>query len=178
MAAESDTFKQNRGGQPLGVSGDSSTFANTNTSGAQKLGPARDAESRKDESSEASYPDALGGQDRSTGAGQTAAYTSGGLGGTGGSAHADTAPSYVTADRDATNAGGPHGKNLKEGGFSSDGKNASFNSDIGGKNDPGRLAEQNFQKVNANTAGTAGLPKQTGTTGEQPFGALDNETSA
>jgi len=175
LAAESDAFSQNRGGQPLGVSGGSSTFANTNTSGAQRLDPTPDAESRQDGSG--AYPDALGGQDRSTGAGQTGAYTSGGHGGTGGSAHADTAPSYVNADRDAS-YGNPKGRNLTEGGFSSDEKNASFSTDIGGKNDPGRLAEQNFQTSNANTRGAAGLPTQKGTTGDSQYGVLGNEISA
>lgn len=74
--------------------------------------------------------------------------------------------------------GGPKGKNLTEGGFDGDAKNASFNQDIGGKNDPGRLAEQKFQKENADTAGIAGMPKQQGVTGENTYDTLGGDTSA
>ena len=38
----------------------------------------------------------------------------------------------------------PKGKNIQEGGFDSSAPNASFTTDIGGKNDPGRVALEQF----------------------------------
>lgn len=43
----------------------------------------------------------------------------------------------------------PKGKNLTEGGFSSDTPNASFGTKIGGGGDPGRVALGEFEKRNA-----------------------------
>jgi len=51
----------------------------------------------------------------------------------------------------------PHGKNNIEGDFDDSAPNASFNQDIGGKNDPGRLAEQKFVEGNARNATTSGF---------------------
>ncbi|KAI9830854.1 MAG: hypothetical protein M1826_004283 [Phylliscum demangeonii] len=66
----------------------------------------------------------------------------------------ETAPSYVKADvTDRLPHAKPKGANLIEGGFDSDDtKNASFNSEIGTENDPGRLAELKFQKITTGTA--------------------------
>lgn len=73
----------------------------------------------------------------------------------------------------------PKGKNLTEGGFESeDGTNASFTSEIGSKNDPGRLAEEKFQRGNADAANVAGMPRQQGGTGDNSFDALGEETSS
>ena len=77
-------------------------------------------------------------------------------------------------------AGGglPKGRNLTEGGFESDdSKNASFNGDIGGKNDPGRLAEEKFIRDNANASEHAGMPRQPGFTGSNTYEGL-GDTSA
>lgn len=74
--------------------------------------------------------------------------------------HVPIAPSYVQADvyaaRDPHNK--PKGKNLTEG-IDDDGKNASFSTDIGGENDPGRAAEQKFERSNA-SAGFEEGPRQ------------------
>lgn len=89
---------------------------------------------------------------------------------------------------------GPHGKNLKEVESCKctrqlhdesetdlrevDGKNASFNNEIGTKNDPGRLAEEKFVQKNADDArGLAGFPKQSGGPGENPYGTLKNSAA-
>jgi hypothetical protein len=165
------------------VSGSSSTFANTNTSGATRLHPASDAETRKAEEDWAqekqhgvqstSYPTALGGQQG--GSKDSKAYKSG-FGASGG-AKPDEAPSYVNSQ--FVDVGGPKGKNLKEGGFTSnDRKNASFNSEIGSKNDPGRLAELKMQRENANAAITTGLPTQKGGLGENSYETLERNESA
>ena len=74
---------------------------------------------------------------------------------------------------------GPKGANLAEGGFeSNDRNNASFNSDIGTKNDPGRAAELKFQRANADAAGDAAQPREKGITGDTPYDALDRDESA
>lgn len=65
--------------------------------------------------------------------------------------NAGTAPGYATGV--ATNLGSqkPKGTNITEGGFDPNAPNASFNSDIGTRNDPGRATENTFQKVTAET---------------------------
>jgi hypothetical protein len=78
LAAESTRqgggFSENRGAEPLGVKGSSSTFANTDTSGATILAPARDAKERDDNTTQnevpgnlkgpggLKFPEAVGGQ--------------------------------------------------------------------------------------------------------------------
>ncbi|KAL4879367.1 hypothetical protein BJY04DRAFT_193799 [Aspergillus karnatakaensis] len=54
--------------------------------------------------------------------------------------------------------------NANQGDFPSDSKyNASFNSEIGSDQDPGRLAEQKFQRREAETVAAAAAPAQKGT---------------
>lgn len=74
----------------------------------------------------------------------------------------------------------PKGKNLTEGGFDSDpAKNASFNSDIGTSQDPGRLAENRFQHEMAgvDAYGGAGPRDKAGKGNDQPYGALSEEAA-
>jgi hypothetical protein len=176
LAAESTQaggdFSENRGREPLGVAGANSTFANTNTSGAVTLEPAPNSESRKaaTEGFNESYPPASDGQSKSamitdtTGSFETGGATS----------HSGVAPTYVNSQYVDTH--GPKGKDLKEGGFDEgDDKNASFTSDIGDKNDPGRVAEQKFAKENAEM-GENTAPKHGGS-GEGLYDTL-GETSA
>lgn len=129
------------------------------------------AEEKKYGSAATSYPDAAGGQSTALAVEDTTgSYQTGGVTSTAG-----TAPSYV--DSQFVDQAGPKGKNLKEGGFeSNDRNNASFTSDIGGKNDPGRAAEASFQRVNA--AGGGVPAKQAGGTGESAFDALDRNAEA
>jgi len=131
------------------------------------------AEERKLGAASKSYPTAAGGQSKDLAVEDTRGsnQTSGASGDT------RTAPSYV--DSQYVDAGGPKGRDLTEGGFeSNDRNNASFNSDIGSKSDPGRAAEANFQRANAGSGGDAGLPKQKGITGDSPYDALDRDTEA
>lgn len=187
LAAESTrtngSFSKNRGSEPQDVSGSNSTFANTNTSGATRLDPASDAEARiakedlaeekKLGSGSTSYPDAIDGQSKGLAVEDTrGSYKTGGA-----SSNAGTAPSYV--DSQYIKVGGPKGRNLTEGGFeSSDRNNASFNSEIGSKDDPGRAAELKFEKVNAVSAGDAGFPRQREITGKTTYDALDPNAQA
>jgi hypothetical protein len=118
------------------------------------------------------YPDALGGQSKATAVTNTTGSSATG----GASSHAGVAPSYVNSQGKDTH--GPHGKNIHEGGFKSDDKhNASFTSDIGDKNDPGRLAELKFERENADSAPTSGSRQPGGVSGEGMYDAL-KDTSA
>ena len=96
----------------------------------------------------------------------------------GASSNAGTAPSYVSSQY--VDPSGPKGKNLTEGGFdSNDNKNASWNQDIGSKNDPGRLAEDKFEKQNAQAGFDAGGgPRQKGVTGDNTYDALEDNSQA
>ena len=74
--------------------------------------------------------------------------SSGSGSGSGGGSEVPQAPGYVASVVSAPK-GGPKGKNLTEGGFEADdSKNASLQSEIGGEDDPGRVAEEKMQKVN------------------------------
>lgn len=139
-----------------------------------RLDPASDAEARlaqDDWASERSYPDALRGQAKDLAVENTqSSYKTSGA-----SSNTSTAPSYVNsqyADR-----GGPKGQNLTEG-IEGTPKNASFNQDIGGRNDPGRLAEEKFQRQNADGSYNAAMPRQQGTTGDNTYDTLGGDTSA
>lgn len=130
------------------------------------------AEEKKLGANSTSYPDAAGGQSK----GLSVSDTRGSYETSGKESSAGTAPSYVNSQG---GGGGPKGKNLTEGGFESDDrKNASWNQSIGGKNDPGRLGEEKFQRENADTGGGAGMPKQAGVSDDNSFGTLGGDTSA
>ncbi|ESZ90479.1 hypothetical protein SBOR_9139 [Sclerotinia borealis F-4128] len=173
LAAESTRsgggFAENRDGEPLGVAGSNSTFANTNTSGATRLDPASDAEARM-ATEDWAEEKKLG----ATGSYQKDARNPNAKKGT---SNAGVAPSYI--NNQYQSGGKPKGKNLKEGGFeSNDANNASFHSVIGGKNDPSRLAEQKMMRENAQSANDAGFPRDKGTTGGTPYDALGGDTAA
>lgn len=113
----------------------------------------------------------MGGQSKATAVEDTTGSSATG----GDTSIAGTAPSYVSSQ--FVDTAGPKGKNLTEGGFESDdSKNASFTSDIGDENDPGRAAEQQFEKQNQ--AASGGYPSQTGTDGSGQYDALGGDTSA
>ncbi|KAK0107340.1 hypothetical protein ONS95_004033 [Cadophora gregata] len=179
LAAESTRagggFAENRNSEPLGVSGSNSTFANENISGPRRLDPALDAEARMAEedwaeekklgATASSYPDSTGGQRGSSGSSGEDSSSAG------------IAPSYVNSQYHDT--AGPKGRNLHEGGFESrDANNASFNSEIGSKNDPSRLAEQKFQRQNADYDGDAAFPKQKGELEDNAYETLKRDASA
>jgi len=196
-------FSQNPNSEPLGVSGSNSTFNNTDTSGATTLRSAAQAGDRDADRKER-YPDALGGQGKYPGAhlpesgyagGSTQAKRELGIGGhqhqynttergaaaeAGGSGfrsehNGGTAPSYVTPVVQNMGNTKPHGANIKEGGFDSNPKNnASFNSDIGTNKDPGRLAEQKFQKYTAQSGANAAYTNPT-VDANQPYGNLGSD---
>lgn len=70
-----------------------------------------------------------------------------------------TAPSYVADVVGQLGNAKPKGNNLREGGFDSNpNTNASFTADIGTRKDPGRLAENKFQRMTQESAADAGVP--------------------
>jgi hypothetical protein len=191
-------YNQNRGAEPLGVSGDQSTFNNTDTSSATKLSSAPDAATREELDKKEKYPENMGGQGKFPGAhlpetgytgGSTAAKQDLGINkgvystsqqssrpqtrsqtqsqsqsqpqskpaeASGSGYHsqynAGQAPSYIQSVTGQYTHAKPKGKNLQEGGFDSDPtNNASFTSDIGSDQDPGRFAENYSQRKTAET---------------------------
>lgn len=151
-----------------------STASNTDTSSATILPSAPDAEARQAqedwsesaqlnagkglESSAKPY-NASTGSGSNVGAAPTGAYSGGG-----------------GADGESK----PAGKNISEGGFDGDAPNASFNNDVGGKNDPARVALGEFQKRAATSGADAGGggPRQVGVSDDGQFEALGGDTSA
>lgn len=76
----------------------------------------------------------------------------------------------------------PKGQNITEGGFDSDAPNASFNNDVGGANDPGRVAELEFAQRSAREGIDSGYSNATqgksGGTDKGGFEKLSDDTEA
>ena len=167
------------------------TTNNTDTSAARKLDSAPDAEARRDAEGgdESAELDTGRGQGKAAGIGPTSNVpskgSSGGSSGSSGSgsratgdeSNAAAAPSAYSASQPSEGVMKPKGRNLTEGGFDADeSPNASFNNEIGGENDPGRMAENKFQRVAAESGIAAGGGHtQQGTTSEGQFNALGEE---
>lgn len=185
-------FSENRGAEPLGVSGSKSTLNNTNTSAATELPSAPVGGLRDDRERQEKYPEGLGGQGDFPGAhseqgyagGPTAAKQQMGMhageysaaSGSGPSHVAGEAPSYVNDVTDSYKHTKPDGRNIHEGGFSSnDKKNASFTTEIGSDQDPARAAINKFQRANAESGPDAGRARQKGVDDQHPYQALDEQ---
>ncbi|KAI5207525.1 hypothetical protein E4T39_01912 [Aureobasidium subglaciale] len=150
----------------------STTTNNTDTSGATTLQAAPDAEARQ----------ALEGWNEEAQLNAARGLSSGGNSNSNSSnSHAAAPQSSYLASGPANTSGtagqAPHGKNISEGGFDSNAPNASFNTDIGGKNDPGRAALNDMQRNAQQSAGDAAGPKQTQVTNDGQFDSL-KDTSA
>lgn len=204
LAAESvrsgGAYSENRGAEPMGVSGNQSTLKNTDTSAANTLPSAPVGAAREDRQRQDKYPEALGGQGRFPGGhgvgysgGSTAAKQQMGIN-TGeyaasqhlpGQAAASgscqynnrQAPSYINDDTDGYQGQKPKGKNLHAG-FSSDDQNASFTSEIGSEMDPGRAAENKFQRTVAESGADVGGPRQKGVDNQTIYQALESDQRA
>ena len=91
-----------------------------------------------------------------------------------------TAPSYVE-NQYIKDSSGPHGRNLTEGGWDEskieDGIQKSFNAELGSKNDPARVAEQQME-LNNNAQSRAAGPKQSELTNKTPYDALGSNVNA
>ena len=158
---------------------------NTDISGATTLNAApsadaRDAQEAWSEHSQLKAGEQLNsdtGSGSSGSAGSTVFTTSGGSSGfpsTGGDENANPGSSRGGNSGSGSGVSQPKGDSLKEGGFSSEDPNSSFDTDIGGKNDPGRAALGTAQA--SESAGGAG-PRQGEVTNDGQFDAL-GETSA
>lgn len=159
--SQGGTFGAGSGAAASSQPSSSTTTNNTDISGARTLQPAPDAEARQ----------------ASEGWSETAQLNAGrGL-------NAGTLGSMATSSSSSNPANtsgtaGPHGKNISEGGFDSDAPNASFNGEVGTKNDPARQALNDFQRSQAESGPDAGNgPRQTGITNDGQFDAL-KDTSA
>ncbi|KAL3468018.1 hypothetical protein BJX64DRAFT_282904 [Aspergillus heterothallicus] len=203
LAAESfnhgGAYSENRGANPLGVTGKNTTTNVTDTSAAREIPSAANARERDEPSTKQRYPDALGGQAEYPGThvpetgyvgGSTAAKKDLGVGqkeyhasekltqssnkpsqsqqqstgagarasGSGYQTRSATAAQQKQQQYSTAAAGQGSGH---QGDFPSDPKyNASFNSEIGSEDDPGRLAEQKFQRREAETVAGAAAPTQ------------------
>lgn len=94
--------------------------------------------------------------------------------------YAGEAPSYVN-NQYISDKNGPHGKNLKEGGFNDrdvqDGVKKAFNSEPGSINDPSRLAEVQFEQGEAATPRVASTRESELKTGTA-YDGLDRDVNA
>ncbi|KAI4717494.1 hypothetical protein E4T48_06289 [Aureobasidium sp. EXF-10727] len=158
------------GNHPAAMSQPSSstTTNNTDTSGATTLQAAADAEARQalEDWNEEAQLNAARGLHAGNDSGAPAPPTS----------------SYLATGASANSSGSltgqaPHGKNISEGGFDSNAPNASFDNEVGGKNDPARQAVNDMQRNAQQSAGDAGLPKQKGVSNDGQFDVL-KDTSA
>ncbi|OJD33284.1 cell surface protein [Diplodia corticola] len=145
------------GNPKSGISSQSSagTTANTtDTSAARTLNSALDAESRDAQSE-------WGEQ----------VQLNAGSGLTGSAPTAYSASQLLEKDQK------PKGKNITESDEMFSAPNASFNNEIGTKNDPGRVAEQTMQRQAQKSGLASAQPKDKSDSGDQPYSVL-KETSA
>ncbi|KAJ5291240.1 hypothetical protein N7478_000491 [Penicillium angulare] len=193
LAAESvrggGAFSENRGAQPQGYS---SQLKNPG-SASETLPSAPVGGLREDRDAQQKYPEALGGQGNFPGThisgyagGPTATKKEMGIN-TGSQApasgssryNAGQAPSYVADVTDGYQQIKPDGRNIREGGFSSnDAKNASFEAEIGSDQDPGRAAINKFQRTNAESGPDAGRPDQKTLNTNTPYDVLQTDQRA
>ena len=97
-----------------------------------------------------------------------------------GGASVDAAPGYVgSVVSEANKSGKPKGTNITEGGFDDDpSNNASFNSEIGTENDPGRKAEADMQKKAQSASGGTGPRQAPGDSDNSQYDVLDTDQPA
>ncbi|KAK1776111.1 hypothetical protein QBC45DRAFT_227058 [Copromyces sp. CBS 386.78] len=95
------------------------------------------------------------------------------------------APTYAHAGQDLTDQSGPHGKNIKEGGFAGSGTEGGSMPEPGSKRDPGRVALKDMLASTASAGKTGagrGSQEEVSTkpaeTGQKGFGALGGDTEA
>ena len=200
-------FGQNRDSNPLSVKGGQSTLNNTDTSSAKVLAPASNAAEREEQESldqtsgegkgsrGKRYPDGAGGQAHIPGQSLDGKPASGLRGVTGsdngsdpsenafkgeGGTDVDAAPGYVASVvSEANSTGKPKGKNITEGGFDDDpSNNASFTSDIGTEDDPGRKAENDLRKKAQAASGGTGPRQAPGDGDSSQYDVLDTDQAA
>lgn len=203
LAAESathgGTYSANRGAQPIGATSQNTTANTTDTSAATKLPPAADSRDREEPYGSHRYPDSLGGQANFPGphvpesgyvGGPTAAKKDLGInqhaypaseklgaqppGSGGGNGRQTRSTTAAQKNQNYSSAAAGQGDE-----FPDDPKyNASFNSEIGSSQDPGRAAEQKFQRREAETSAGAAGPAQKSTGGDTWWSGLNTDQQA
>ena len=91
-----------------------------------------------------------------------------------------TTANKTSADSSSGTSGSaqhPHGKNITEGNIDASAPNASFTTDIGGKNDPGRQAVNDLARNAQQSAGDAGIPKDKGVSNDGQFDVLKDASA-
>ncbi|KAL4815602.1 hypothetical protein BDW67DRAFT_163801 [Aspergillus spinulosporus] len=207
LAAESvshgGSFNENRNAEPIGATSQNTTTNTTDTSAATKLPSASNARERESPHGSQRYPDALGGQAEFPGAhipvtgyvgGSTAAKKDLGINksiypasekldhqgqsrtqapASGSGYQTRSATAAQKKQNNLSTAAGQGGE------FPSDPKyNASFNSELGSQDDPGRLAEQKFQRREAETVAAAAAPAQKGAGDQTWYKPLNTDQRA
>ncbi|KAL4779470.1 hypothetical protein BJX76DRAFT_340699 [Aspergillus varians] len=199
------SFNKNRGAEPLGVTSENTTTNTTDTSAATKLPPASSARDRGQTHGQQKYPDALGGQADYPGAhvpesgyvgGSTAAKKDLGIDKHeyAASEKLQSQPQPKSQTRAPASGSVPQTRSAtaaqkkqdyssaaagQDSEFPDDPKyNASFNSEIGSEEDPGRLAEQKFQRREAETLAAAAAPAQKSSGGQTWYQPLSNDQRA
>ncbi|CAI7614064.1 unnamed protein product [Penicillium glandicola] len=183
LAAESirqgGGFSGNRGAEAMGVSGNQSTVKNVNTSASIKLPSAPFGALRQDRHEEQKYPECVVGQGNFPGThldntgysgGSTAAKKEMGI----------KAGEYSTA---SSSGGGSQSNevisNIEKGGFPpDDAENASFKSELGSGQDPGRDAIRQFQHSNAHSANESARAHQKDMDTHTPYEHLQSDQRA
>lgn len=199
LAAESiregGGFNENRGAEPLGVSGNQSTLNNTDTSAATTLPSAPVGGIRGNPQQQDKYPEALGGQGDFPGAHPTTSGYVGGptaakqqqrcgrsgqseASGSGSQSQYDAGQTRTTDATSGSQRQNSRSRNVK-GDFQPEAfKNSSFDSEIGTINDPGRAAEQKFQQQNFQSALNAGGQRQKGVDNAHWYQPLESDQRA
>lgn len=198
-------FASNPHATPQPVKGSNSTFNTTSTSGAKVLPPARDGAARADAADKGLGADERGStgekpysetrdQPKFDGATTAEGYVGGPSKGasttttaasastsasdskSGSKSGVDTAPTYTgTVAGTITQPGQfkPKGQNLHEGDVP---VTKTFTGNVGGEKDPGRLAERDFEAVNARNAASASSGNYAARDGEEGQGVkTDNK---
>ncbi|KAL4750994.1 hypothetical protein BDW72DRAFT_105302 [Aspergillus terricola var. indicus] len=207
LAAESvshgGSFNENRNAEPIGATSQNTTTNTTDTSAATKLPSTSNAREREEPHGSQRYPEALGGQAEFPGAhipetgyvgGSTAAKKDLGINKpvypasekldyqgqsrtqapASGSGYQTRSATAAHKKQNYSSAAAGQGSE-----FPSDPKyNASFNSELGSQDDPGRLAEQKFQRREAETVAAAAAPAQKGTGDQTWYQPLNTDQRA
>ncbi|KAI9708196.1 MAG: hypothetical protein M1820_004150 [Bogoriella megaspora] len=155
----------------------STTTNTTDTSNATTLPPAADAEARDAQQGWREETQINAGRSLGKEAGVGPTYNT-----PGGDSSTSSSGGGLT-DRETGGAisgmSKPHGKNVTEGGFDFDSApNASFNNEIGGKNDPGRLGENKALRETAEAGGVAATgPRQRTVGGENIYDTVGEDNA-
>ncbi|KAK4897401.1 hypothetical protein LTR27_004921 [Elasticomyces elasticus] len=172
---------RNRGDRDEESSGN--TYDLSSSSDGRSGGSGSSGQQRSQQSNTESY-----GGSGNTGGGEDSSYSSGNAGGNSSSSYSDensnpnsSSSSGGSSGSSSGGYGRPHGTNITEDpSLGDDQNNASFDTDIGGKNDPGREALQDMAARTARGAGGEGARQygQAGGSNQGGFERLGDDASS